>query len=119
MSDILSKIETYKREEIAAAKRAHPLASVEAPAGSAPPTRGFVRAIRETLARGDYALIAEVKKASPSKGLIRADVDHPALAKAHEAGGAAGLSVLADTPSFQGHLDLMVAARAATKLPVL
>jgi indole-3-glycerol phosphate synthase len=119
VADILTKIEAYKRDEIASAKRARSMSEVLAAAKTASPPRGFVHAIRAKLARGDYALIAEVKKASPSKGLIRADFDPPALARAYEVGGAACLSVLTDTPSFQGHLDFMVAARAATALPVL
>ncbi len=118
MSTILDRIKAYKLEEVARTKAAVPLSEIEAAARAATPPRGFARALRDAVVTG-YGLIAEIKKASPSKGLIRAEFDPPALAQAYQAGGATCLSVLTDGPSFQGADDYLVFAHAAVTLPCL
>lgn len=119
MSDILERILATKAVEVAEAKQRRPHAIVEAEALASPASRGFVRALSSRIAAGRPAVIAEVKKASPSKGLLREHFEPAAIARSYEAGGAACLSVLTDTDYFQGSTEALLAARAACSLPVL
>ena len=119
MSDILNKILATKVQEVAASKLAIPLEAVKTAALAMPKPRDFIGAIQAKIAAGQAAVIAEIKKASPSKGVIRADFQPAEIAKSYEQGGAACLSVLTDVEYFQGHADYLKQARAACNLPVL
>lgn len=119
MATVLDKILSYKRDEVERAKKVRPLSALEEGLGAALPLRPFVGTLKSLVHNGRFALVAEIKKASPSKGLIRADFDPPTLAVAYEAGGAACLSVLTDSPSFQGASEFLPLARGACHLPAL